>query len=138
MFDIVCSAGAWAKCVRFGYQPWADGPGSRKLLDAYNACVRTVRADYGGEGDGTTRNGIRIDVYDDARIQAPDMAAEDAFEAGWAPDGAVCVHHVRVRENTSLAALEETYPRLKGRTGAICTEDFARAHGAILFNRSRP
>ena len=34
--------------------------------------------------------------------------------------------------------LEARYPRLKGRTGAICTEDFARAHGAVIFNHSPP
>jgi hypothetical protein len=45
---------------------------------------------------------------------------------------------VRVKENTSLAALEASGPRLKGRTGAICTEEFARASGAILFVRSPP
>jgi len=47
------------------------------------------------------------------------------------------VRHVRVKENTTLQALEANYPRLAGRTGAICTEDFARANGAILFNRSK-
>jgi hypothetical protein len=30
------------------------------------------------------------------------------------------------------------WPRLAGLTGAICTEEFARAHGALLFNRSAP
>ena len=38
----------------------------------------------------------------------------------------------------TLAELEVLYPALRGRTGAICTEEFARAHGALVFNRSRP
>ncbi len=63
-------------------------------------------------------------------------APQDVFEAGWSPDGAVCVHHVRVKENVTLAELEMRYPKLAGRTGAVCTEEFARANGAILYNRS--
>jgi hypothetical protein len=50
----------------------------------------------------------------------------------------VCVRHVRIKENVSLEELERLHPRLKGRTGTVCTEDFARAHGALLFNRSQP
>ena len=50
--------------------------------------------------------------------------------------GAVCVHHARVKENVTLAALESQVPQLRGRTGAICTEDFARQNGAILLNWS--
>jgi len=36
-----------------------------------------------------------------------------------------------------LEALEAAYPRLKGKTGAICTPDFARAGGAIVLNHSK-
>ena len=79
-----------------------------------------------------------IDVFDPQGIQVADASPDLAFEAGWSPDGAVCIHHVRVKENITLAALEEKYPRLKGRTGAICTEEFARANGALVLNRSRP
>lgn len=96
-----------------------------------------VRADYGGQGEATTLDGQIIDMYDPLRIQTPDLLPGHEFEAGWAPDGAVCVNHVRVKENTSLEALEAKHPCLKGRTGAICTEEFARGHGAILFNRSK-
>jgi hypothetical protein len=80
---------------------------------------------------------MNIDLYDFQGVQKPDLAPEQTFEAGWAPDGAVCVHHVRVKENTTLAALEAKYPRLKGKTGAICTEEFAKSQGAIMFNRSK-
>jgi len=136
VFHLVCTGGALGKCVRFGYRPWADGPDGRNLLAAYNACVRMVRADYGGAGDGTTRTGMRIDYYDSLGLNRHEGDPIDSFEAGWGPDGAVCVHHVRVRENTSLAALEDKYPQLRGRTGAVCTEAFARARGAVVFNRS--
>jgi hypothetical protein len=69
------------------------------LRDAYNACVRLVRADYAGDGRGTTRNGQPIDIYDAFGIQKPANAYE--FEAGWNSDGAVCVRHVRVRQNAT-------------------------------------
>lgn len=136
--EFTCSAGALGKCVRFGYRPWADGPDGKRLAPQHAACVRMVRGDYGGSNEPSTKDGMTIDIFDPQGIQSADGGPELAFEAGWTPDGAVCVHHVRVKENTTLAALEEKYPRLKGRTGDICTEDFARSLGALLLNRSKP
>ena len=133
--ELSCTGGAIAKCVRFGYRRWDAGADGASLAPLHAACVRMVRADYGGDR-GWTKNGMRIDIYDSRGVQVADMDEQDAFEAGWTPDGAVCVHHVRVKEHGTLADLEARYPALRGRTGAICTEEFARAHGAILFNRS--
>jgi ADYC domain len=135
VFDITCTGGARGKCVRFGYGPWPNPQSTIPPYDLYNACVRMVRADYAGDGKGTTRNGMLIDLYDRFNIQVPDRATSFEFEAGWTKDGAVCVRHVRVKENTSLALLDAA-PTLHGLTGDICTEDFARAHGAVLFDRS--
>jgi hypothetical protein len=136
--EFICTAGAVGKCVRFGYRPWATGLDGQSLRSQHEACVRMVRADYGGSDEPWTRDGMTIDVFDPQGIQTADDAPDLSFEAGWSPEGAVCVHHVRVTANITLAALEEKYPRLRGRTGAICTPDFARAQGAIIFNRSRP
>jgi hypothetical protein len=133
VFDITCTGGARGKCVRFGYLPWGEGG-----FDRYNACVRMVRADYCGDGRGTTRDGMPIDMYDDRGIQKPDNDAAQDFEAGWTAAGAVCVRHVRVKENVSLDRLAAACPRLKDRLGEACTEAQARALGAWLFNRSRP
>lgn len=135
--ELTCSSGALGKCVRMGYRPWAVGPDGRSLAPLHAACLRMVRADYGGDGKAWTKDGMRIDIYDPQGIQTADNDPVDTFEAGWSPEGAVCVRHVRVKQNTTLATLEAAYPRLKGRTGAVCTEDFARANGAILFNRSK-
>lgn len=132
-FEIICTGGARAKCVRFGYRPWVA---EEEYL--YNSCTRMVRADYCGLGEGTTRDGMSIDLYDDKGIQRPDMAEHQAFEAGWTPDGAVCVNHVRVAENTTLAKLVAACPRLADKVGPTCTEQSARALGARLFNRSTP
>ncbi len=136
--ELSCTSGAIAKCVRFGYRRWQSAADGASLVPLHAACVRMVRADYGGDGLAWTKNGMHIDLYDDAGVQRPDNAPDDAFEAGWSADGAVCVHHVRVAERTSLAELAERYPVLRGRTGAVCTEEFARGNGATVFNRSRP
>jgi hypothetical protein len=152
-FELACTAGAMGKCIRFGYHPWqtrlspaqaarrpgGDAPATPYLV-LYNACVRMVRADYGGNGTGTTRNGMLIDLYDDLGIQAPSTTPTPslAFEAGWTQDGAVCVNHPRVKENISLGDIEARWHRLAGKTGANCTEDVARSLGALLFNRSAP
>lgn len=138
VFELTCTGGAQGKCVRFGYRPWETQKDGSPMWSLYNTCIRMVRADYSGDGKGTTRNGQSIDLYDDFGIQKVGNHPAHDFEAGWGPGGAVCVRHVRVRENTSLAALEESVPRLRGRVGNICTETFAREHGAVLFNRSPP
>ena len=135
-FEITCTSGAQGKCVHFGYRPWESAPDGSTGYDLYNACVRMVRADYSGDGKGTTRDGQLIDVYDRFGIQRSDEDAALSFEAGWTKDGAVCVRHVRVKENIVLEELD-ALSSLHGRTGDICTEEFARQHGAVIFNRSR-
>ena len=148
-FELACTAGAMGKCVRFGYHPWQtrdlpqpvshhDGEPVPSHLDLFNACIRMVRADYGGDGTGTTRNGMLIDLYDDYGIQAPNLDHRMTFEAGWTQDGAVCVNHPRVKENISLGEIAARWRRPAGRTGASCTEEAARSLGALLFNRSTP
>ena len=132
VFEIVCTSGARGKCVRFGYLPWI----SAAMRNIYDACVRMVRADYCGDGAGTTCDGMRIDLDDDRGIQQSDSNPTQEFEAGWTVAGAVCVRHVRVKENTSLEGLAVSCPRLRDRLGATCTEERARALGATLFVRS--
>ncbi len=148
-FELACTAGAMGKCIRFGYHPWqvrdlpkpvsrGDSESAPTYLDLYNACIQMVRADYGGDGIGTTRNGTVIDLYDDHGIQVPDADGRMAFEAGWTQDGAVCVNHPRIKENISLGEIAMRWRRLAGKTGASCTEETARSLGALLFNRSVP
>jgi hypothetical protein len=135
VFELICTAGARGKCVRFGYLPWQGEP----MRDLYNACVRMLRADYCGDGVATTRDGTLIDLYDDRGIQTLDQVSAREFEAGWTAAGAVCLHHVRIKENTSFEALAQRCPRLgQGPLGPECTEERARNLGASLFNRSLP
>src|SRR5262249_19063581 len=101
--EIVCTSAAPGKCVRFGYRPWATGPDGKPLLTAHNACVRMLRGDYGGRNEPFTRNGMQVDVFDSLGMQKDTYDPALVFEAGWGPDGAVCVHHPRVAEKVTLA-----------------------------------
>lgn len=134
-----CSGGGNGKCIRFGYRPWAALPDGRSLAPFHAACVNLLRAAYGGGEHGFTRDGTPVDIYDRAGVQSPANDPAQSFEAGWTPDGAVCVAHPRIPENGDLAAIVAEIPRLAGRTGPdSCDEDRAAALGALVFNRSRP
>jgi hypothetical protein len=137
-FAISCTAGAQAKCLRFGYRPWEVNAKGNSQRATYNACIHMVRGDYGGQGEPHTEDGKTIDMYDDGGIQTADKLPDHAFEAGWSATGAVCVHHPRVARQITLKKLQDSYPALRGKVGAVCTEAFARANGALLFNRSDP
>ena len=134
-FELVCTAGAQGKCVRFGYAPWRRAPGGRPMLDWYNACVRMVRGDYCGDGRPFTRDGTIIDIYDRIGVQKSDEDPSLSFEAAWGPDGAICVAHTRIPDIVDLDGLGRACPRLVGRLGpAACNENTS---GALLLNRSR-
>ncbi len=135
-FALTCTGGAEGKCVRLGYHPWERLPDGAPILPVYNACIHLLRADYAGDGSATTRNGQPIDICDKLGIQSPGNDKAQEFEAGWTAEGAVCVRHVRVKENATLSGIAAHSPRLAGRVGDVCTEAFARAAGAILFDRS--
>ncbi|MGG5886356.1 ADYC domain-containing protein [Falsiroseomonas sp. HC035] len=136
--SLTCSAGGIGKCIRFGYRPWASGPGGASLAPYHAACVNMLRAAYGGGERAWTREGTAIDIYDHIGIQHPANDPTQAFEAGWTATGAVCVAHLRVPEHGDLAALAAAVPRLAGHLGpAACNEARAAEAGARLFNRSR-
>ena len=131
----VCTSGAQGKCILWGYDPWSRGPHGEDLAPLYEACIHMVRADYDGRGAPFTRDGTEIDVWDLAGIQTPDTLNDPrfAFEAGWAPKGAVCVARTRYADLLPRSILLQSAPRL----GGPCDEESARRRGAVLFNRSR-
>jgi hypothetical protein len=133
---IWCTAGVLAKCVRWGYAPWETAPDGRSLAPYHRACLQMGRAAYAGPDSPTTRDGMLIDIWDDAGINTP--GGDMPFEAAWDEDGALCVAHTRVPQNMTLETLAATVPRLAGRTGAGCTAEAALAMGRpLLFNASR-
>jgi hypothetical protein len=134
---IFCTAGALGKCIRLGYRPWAARDGV--ALDAYwRACVRMIRADYCGDDQPTTRDGMLINIHDRLGIQRRDDAPGLTFEAAWNAAGAVCVAHPRVPQKATLESLATSCHRLSGKLGAVCTENTATRFGApLMFNASR-
>ncbi len=136
-FGLTCTSGAEGKCILFGYHPWEKRDGV-PMRDLHRACMHMLRADYGGDDRPTTRNGIKINLYDRFGIQSVDPAPGMRFEAAWGPDGAVCVAHPRIADNVTLEELASRYPRLRGRLGPqACYEDAVRSDpAALIFNQS--
>lgn len=87
-FTFACKGAALAKCVDFGYRPWASGT----LADYHQACTRMVRADYCGNGTSHTVSGTQIHVLDQIGLQNVDPVAQYVVEAEWGPNGAVCLN----------------------------------------------
>lgn len=135
--SLTCTSGAEGKCILFGYLPWETWEGV-PLRDLHRACIRMLRADYGGDDRPTTRNGTKVNFYDRFGIQNPGHAPGMAFEAAWGPDGAICVAHPRIADNVTLDELAARHARLKGRLGPhVCYEEAMRADPrALLFNES--
>jgi hypothetical protein len=98
LFTFGCTTGAVAKCYRWGYRPWVTGYGD--LAVAHWTCTRVARADYCGNGTSHTRDGTLINLWDNLPSPGP-IAAHDTtplgmlFEAGWDPNGVVCLSHAR-------------------------------------------
>jgi hypothetical protein len=104
LFSFGCTHAAIAKCVRMGYEPWksieeCDDAGVCRTvsLRAYHqACTRMVRADYCGDGQSHTTNGVPINVWDEPGIQErDDVSSEFIRDSEWSADGAVCVANFR-------------------------------------------
>jgi hypothetical protein len=133
---LTCTSGSQGKCVLWGYNPFRKGPNGADLAPFYQACQHMVRADYDGLGAAHTRDGTPIDTADVAGVQSHEMdpRGEWTFEAGWGPNGAVCVARTRWEDLLPTRTLLESQPQL---AAAPCDEAEARRRGALLFNRSR-
>lgn len=118
--SLVCTSGAVGKCVRFGYRPWEERPGGTPMKLLHEACVKMVRAEYGGDGQSYTREGVRISFCDRFGVRPCPKTAP--IEAAWGTKGATCVARPRRAELTSLEQLGKRYPKLRARLGASsCT-----------------
>jgi len=104
-----CTNAVLAKCVEWGYRPWAEATrckdwDSKKkkkgctevsLQDYHQACTRMARADYCGDGTPWTVPGTAIDIYDHLNPQIEAMATDWTIEAEWTPEGAYCLNDIR-------------------------------------------
>jgi hypothetical protein len=91
VLTFACRGAALAKCVEFGYKPWASVNGV-SLAEAHQSCTRMLRADYCGDGVPHTTNGTPVHVLDQLGIQNVDPIVQYVVEAEWGPDGAVCLN----------------------------------------------
>ncbi len=123
-----CTNGVLAKCIRWGYAPWARRPGV-DMRALYQTCLRMARADYCGDGVPHTEEGTPINLWDIAGIQNPDKIDGMTFEAAWGPNGAVAI--ARTRWPQDLAYVQTHCP------DRLQVND-ARSEGALLYNDSFP
>jgi len=91
VMTFACRGAALAKCVEFGYKPWASVDGV-SLAEVHQSCTRMLRADYCGDGVPHTTNGTPVHVLDQLGIQDVDPIVDYVVEAEWGPDGAVCLN----------------------------------------------
>jgi hypothetical protein len=135
-FSFACTAGAQAKCVRFGYLPWATTSAGDSMAPHHAACVRMVRADYCGDGTPHTVPGVAIQMFDRAGVHDRPTTGYGTFEALWGPEGAVCVARAR-HPAFPLADILRHCPRLAEMTPEACTEAaIDTLPHALLGNRS--
>ena len=87
-FTFACEGAAIAKCIQFGYRPWATTADGRSLADHHQACTRMVRADFCGDGTSHTQDGNWVNLYDALGVQQDTEAWQ--LEAEWNADGALC------------------------------------------------
>jgi hypothetical protein len=87
VFTFACEGAAIAKCIHFGYKPWAS-VGGVSLAEHHQACTRLIRADYCGDGTSHTVNGQWVNLYDAVGVQQDTETW--GTEAEWSAEGAVC------------------------------------------------
>jgi len=104
-----CKNAALAKCVLFGYRPWASKNGT-SLADHHQACTRMVRADYCGDGQPHTVSGTPIHVLDQLGIQNVDLVTPYIVEAEWGPNGATCLNPLNTRLGQTITCPNRTIP----------------------------
>ncbi|RJS20246.1 hypothetical protein DRW03_21115 [Corallococcus sp. H22C18031201] len=87
-FTFACEGAAIAKCIHFGYKPWALRPDGRSLAAYHQACTRMVRADFCGDGESHTQDGQWVNVYDAIGVQQD--TEPWVPEAEWDVSGSRC------------------------------------------------
>jgi hypothetical protein len=115
-FTFACENGAIAKCIAWGYKPWATKHG-RSLKELHQTCTRMARADYCGDGRSHTREDAPFDMYDGLEVLTRTREAtagwdpaRASFEAAWTPEGAWCL--ARTRDGQAAETIMKECPGL--------------------------
>lgn len=96
---VACASGALGKAITWGFTPWYPNDDT---LSLYRTGVRTVRADYCGDGSSYTEEGTLIQVRNEL-AGLSFVAPEQSTEAVFGPDGALCLSEPRVPSRRMVA-----------------------------------
>ena len=121
---VACTSGALGKCIDWGYPPWKSYNGV-PLKRYHQACVRMVRADYLGDGNSFTREGVPIAFTDALGIRKLDVSVEMRFEATWDEHGVRRLVRPRFRDLLPV-----------GRPSTFTRQGAANDSGSLLFSYS--
>ncbi|HTN89976.1 MAG TPA: ADYC domain-containing protein [Sorangium sp.] len=136
---LACISGVAAKCVHWGYVPWATYPHGTgtKLAEHHEACVIAARARYLNNDTSYTCDNTLVDIFDGLGIRQKDAgsrAANLAFEAAWGAEGLVCLKRARYE------GCEDVFKTIGSRKR--CQQDYnpgeAWPQGTLLLTRSEP
>jgi hypothetical protein len=127
-FTFACEGAAIAKCVRYGYKPWAKAASGESLAAHHQACTRLIRADFCGDGTSYTVNGQWVNLYDVLGVQ--DDTERWVAEAEWDEGGARCFAS-RTRSHRPVACAGERQPR-------VCGSKRAFSEGTLLISELPP
>ncbi|XXY53642.1 ADYC domain-containing protein [Sorangium sp. So ce269] len=136
---LACISGVAAKCVHWGYVPWATYPQGTgaKLAEHHEACVIGARARYFNNDKSHTCDDTFVDVYDKLGIREKDTgsrATKFAFEGAVAAKEFVCLKRPRFERCDDVMA--------EIGNGKHCQEDHDAGGtwplGALLLIRSEP
>lgn len=92
-----CETGSVARCMGWGYRPWATAVGATgtvSLADHHQACVHMKRASYCGDRRTSTIDGTQLYIQDQLS-PALHTGSLDTIEAVWSASGAVCLSNPR-------------------------------------------
>lgn len=110
---VACTTGALGKAITWGFAPWVLPPDPDTSIDLttaspnlplYQTGVRVVRADYCGDGESHTVDGVEIQVHNELVGQTFDYP-QGIDEGLFGPDGALCVDHQRTPNAPPLACV---------------------------------
>ncbi|GAB4527068.1 MAG: hypothetical protein Tsb0020_44650 [Haliangiales bacterium] len=119
-YTFSCVGGVISKCARvWGYKHWktvtTDSGEQVALRRLHLACTRAVRADYCGDGDSHTRDGVPIMVVDQHGLNQFADPEGLTLEAAFTSRGAVWMQRTRLVEPPTASAsgaLDRVCPQL--------------------------
>ncbi|HVE82128.1 MAG TPA: ADYC domain-containing protein, partial [Myxococcales bacterium] len=98
-FTFACPGGVIAKCISWGYVPWATGAKGTSAIDGapllyddptaqrfHQTCVRLASADYCGEGNSNTVDGTPVGITNIANTLATKTGGAMTLASGPLPD----------------------------------------------------